>query len=88
MQKNVGGLDEGIRITLGPLLVVLSVASLQGTARLRPAVTAGAFAVGAVLTVTGLTQKCPGNEAMGRNTHRPSEKLGEEAREVRERALQ
>ncbi|UPW00635.1 DUF2892 domain-containing protein [Halorussus gelatinilyticus] len=88
MQKNVGGLDEGIRITLGPLLVVLSIASLQGTVRLRPAVTAGAFAVGAVLTVTGLTQTCPANSAMGRNTYRPTEKLGEEARAVRQRALQ
>ncbi|NEU56216.1 DUF2892 domain-containing protein [Halorussus sp. MSC15.2] len=88
MQKNVGGLDEGIRITLGPLLVVLSIASLQGTVRLRPAVTAGALAVGAVLTVTGLTQTCPGNEAMGRDTYRPSENLSEQARAVRERALQ
>ncbi|MFC4448084.1 YgaP family membrane protein [Halorussus aquaticus] len=88
MQKNVGGLDEGIRITLGPLLVVLSIASLQGTVRLRPAVTAGALAVGAILTVTGLTQTCPANEAMGRDTRRPSENLGEQARAVRERALQ
>lgn len=88
MDKNVGGLDEGIRITLGPLLLVLSVASMQGSVRLRPSLTAVAAAVGAILTVTGLTQTCPANSAMGRNTYEPSESLGEQARQVRERALQ
>lgn len=90
MQKNVGGLDEGIRITLGPLLVVLAIGSLRGAVRLRPSLTAGAFAVGAVLTVTGLTQTCPGNSALGRDTYRPTDQPGESreaTRRVRERAL-
>jgi len=88
MQKNVGGLDEGIRITLGPLLLVLSIGSLRGAVRMRPSLTAGAFAVGAILTVTGLTQTCPGNAAIGLDTYQPSEDLSEQAREIRERAVQ
>jgi len=88
MEKNVGGLDERIRITLGPLLLVLSVASMRGNVRLRPSLTAVAAAIGAVLTVTGLTKTCPANSAMGRDTYQSSSDLSEEAREVRERALQ
>jgi hypothetical protein len=88
METNVGGLDEGIRITLGPLLLVLSVASVQESVRIRPSVTAVAGAVGAVLTVTGLARKCPANSAMGRDTSRSASELGETAQEVRERALQ
>jgi hypothetical protein len=89
MEKNVGGLDEGIRITLGPLLLVLSAASIRGAIRLRPSLTAVAAAVGTVLTVTGLTKTCPANSAVGRDTYRPpSAELSEEAREVRQRARQ
>ncbi len=88
MEKNVGGLDQGIRITLGPALVVAAIASMGGERRLGPALTAAAFAVGAMLTVTGLTQTCPANSAMGRNTYGQSEDLGDAAREVREKALQ
>ncbi|WP_132059798.1 YgaP family membrane protein [Halorussus amylolyticus] len=87
MEKNVGGLDQGIRITLGPLLLVAAIGSLVRSIRLRPSLTAGAFAVGAILTVTGLTQQCPGNRALGLDTYGPSE-LSEEARTVRERAVQ
>ena len=88
MEKNVGGLDQGIRITLGPLLLVVSVASMQGSIRLRPSLTAVAAAVGAVLTVTGLMRTCPANSAMDRDTTQSSGDLSEEAREVRQRALQ
>ena len=92
MQKNVGGLDEGIRITLGPLLLVLSIGSFRGAVELRPSLAAGAFVVGAILTATGLTRTCPANSAMGRDTYRDAgdgatEELSEEARRVRERAL-
>ena len=93
MQQNVGGLDEGIRITLGPLLLVLAIGSLRGAIRLRRSVAVGALVVGAVLTATGLTRTCPANSAMGRDTYRGAEAgeaegLSEEARQVRERALQ
>ena len=93
MQKNVGGLDEGIRITLGPLLLVLSIGSMRGAIRMRRSLAAGAFLVGAILTATGLTKTCPANAAMGRDTYRPTdemnaESVSEEARRVRERALQ
>jgi len=88
MEKNVGGLDQGIRITLGPVLVVVAVGSLLGRLRLGSALTAVSLAVGAILTATGLTQTCPANSAIGLNTYRGSESLDEEAREVREKALQ
>ncbi|WP_435175044.1 YgaP family membrane protein [Halorussus sp. AFM4] len=92
MQQNVGGLDEGIRITLGPLLLVLSIGSFRGALRLRRSVAVGALVVGAVLTATGLTQTCPANSAMGRDTYRDAGEgatggLSEEARQVRDRAL-
>ena len=87
MKRNVGGLDEGIRITLGPILLLASVLSLRGNVRLRPAITAGAAAVGAILTVTGLTGRCPANSALGRDTSGATA-LSEEARTVRERATQ
>jgi hypothetical protein len=87
MEKNVGGLDEGIRITLGPLLVVLSIASLRGAVRRKPALALAGLAVGGILTATGLTKTCPANSALGRNTRQTTE-MTEEAREVRERALQ
>lgn len=90
MEKNVGGLDEGIRITLGPLLVILSIASLRGAVARRPALALAGLAVGGILTATGLSKTCPGNSALGRNTYQTVEMSGmsEEAREVRERALQ
>ncbi|WP_115864396.1 YgaP family membrane protein [Halorussus litoreus] len=88
MKKNVGGLDQGIRITLGPMLVVAAVGSLLGKLRLGSAATAAAFAVGAILTATGLTQTCPANSVMGRDTYRPSDDLTEEAQQIRERAVQ
>jgi len=87
MKRNVGGLDEGVRITLGPLLLVAAIGSLLGSLRLRPAVALGAFAVGGVLTATGLTQRCPGNEALGIDTYESGE-LSETTRRVRERARQ
>jgi len=87
MERNVGGLDEGIRITLGPLLLVAAVGSLLGSLRLRPAVALGAFAVGGVLTATGLTRSCPANRALGIDTS-GSEELSETTRRVRERARQ
>jgi hypothetical protein len=89
MEKNVGGLEEGIRTTLGWLLLVFSIGSLRGAIRTRPSLTAGALVLGAILTVTGLTQTCPVNSLLGRNTYQPTEETGElseQARQVRERA--
>ncbi|MFC4552625.1 MULTISPECIES: YgaP family membrane protein [Halorussus] len=92
MKRNVGGLDEGIRITLGPILLFVAVLSLRGRIRLRPGLMALAAAVGAILTVTGLMGRCPANAALGRDTYRLVEADledddGEAARLVRERAL-
>ena len=86
MEKNVGGLDEGIRITLGPLLVVLSIASIRKSEG-RSVLALAGLTVGAILIGTGLTKRCPGNSALGRDTSSGTE-LSEEAREVRQRALQ
>ncbi|WP_134671868.1 YgaP family membrane protein [Halorussus marinus] len=87
MKRNVGGLDQGVRITLGPLLVVAAVGSALGSLRLRPAVALAALGVGGVLTATGLTQRCPANEALGIDTYGSGE-LSEAARTVRDRARQ
>lgn len=87
MEKNVGGLDRGIRITLGPFLLVAAIGSLFGSNDLKPSVTAGAFAVGAYLAGTGLTGACPANSAIGRDTSRQGD-LSEEAQTVRDRAIQ
>jgi hypothetical protein len=87
MKRNVGGLDQGIRITLGPFLLVAAVGSLLGRLKLGSSLTAAAFAVGAMLTVTGLTQRCPGNDALGIDTY-GSGGLSEATRAVRERARQ
>ncbi|ELY72276.1 YgaP family membrane protein [Natrinema pallidum] len=75
MQKNVGGFDRGARIVVGPLLVLIGIAVLEGVLSL----TAGAFGLalavialvsGAVLTTTAVTRKCPMNARLGIDTSR------------------
>ena len=68
MEKNVGGLDRILRLVLGPVLLVVSGAALLGLFVLNPILAGVALVVGAVLTVTGLTQKCPANSLLGMNT--------------------
>ena len=74
MQKNVGGYDRRARFVLGPALIVVGLASFAGLVALSSGtlgfVLAGAAVlVGAVLTVTATTQKCPLNAAIGMNTY-------------------
>jgi len=75
MQKNVGGYDRIIRFIVGPILIVAGAAVLLEVGSLS-AGTAGqvlavlAILIGAVLTVTATTQKCPLNSVIGLNTHR------------------
>jgi hypothetical protein len=77
-EKNVGGLDRLVRLVVGPVLLAGGVAILAGRfpARLgemRQIVSAGiAFVIGIELAVTGVTQRCPVNEVLGRNTFRGS----------------
>lgn len=75
MEKNVGGYDRLARFVVGPVLIVLGIASIGGlvsiaAGTLGVALAAAAVLVGTVLTVTATTQKCPLNSLVGINTHR------------------
>jgi hypothetical protein len=75
MQKNVGGIDRIARLVLGPVLLVVGVAAIAGLLTIAAGTTGLVVAalllvVGAVFTVTGLTQKCPLNSILGLNTFR------------------
>ncbi|SFF86275.1 Protein of unknown function [Halopelagius inordinatus] len=75
MQKNVGGYDRIARLVVGPVLVIVGAAMVAGlvtvaTGILGTVLAGGALLVGAVFVVTGMTQKCPLNRALGLNTHR------------------
>ncbi|SFR35431.1 YgaP family membrane protein [Halogeometricum limi] len=73
MQKNVGGYDRIARLVVGPLLIVAGAAALGGMFTIAAGtlglVVAGvALLVGAVFLATGITQKCPLNDALGIDT--------------------
>jgi hypothetical protein len=75
MQKNVGGYDRIARFLVGPILILVGAASFGGLLTLAAGtvgvVLAGlAVLVGAVLTVTAATQKCPLNAVVGLDTYR------------------
>jgi len=75
MQKNVGGYDRGARFVFGPFLAIIGIAALSGLISLTAgtigfALAAIALVVGAVLTITATTQKCPMNALIGINTYR------------------
>ena len=59
MDKNVGGLDRIARLVLGGLLVLAALAGYVGALELGLTVAGLAVVVGAVLLVTGTTQRCP-----------------------------
>jgi hypothetical protein len=69
-EKNVGGADRLLRLIVGPILLVLSGAAVLGTIVLSPVLVALSATVGAILTVTGLTQTCPMNGLLGLNTYK------------------
>jgi hypothetical protein len=74
MQKNVGGYDRIGRFVIGGLLVVAGIAGYIGMLPVAVGPVPQALMalvlvlVGAVLLVTGYTQKCPINSAVGANT--------------------
>lgn len=68
MQRNVGGFDRIARLLLGPLLVLAAIAAFTGYVALGAVVGAVALLAGAILLVTGTTQKCPANELAGVDT--------------------
>jgi len=74
MEKNVGGYDRIARLVLGPILAVaalgiyfevFAVAGLLGAALI-----AAGLLVGTVFVVTGATQVCVLNRALGLDTYR------------------
>lgn len=68
MEKNVGGIDRTGRIVIGGVLVIAGIAALAGYWAIGAAVGGIALVIGAVLLVTGTTQKCPINDAVGIDT--------------------
>lgn len=68
-EKNVGGWDRLLRLVVGPVLLVVAAAAALGAIVLSPVLVALSAIVGAILTVTGLTQKCPMNHLLGMNTY-------------------
>lgn len=68
MNRNVGGLDRSARLIVGSILAIAGIVVAAGFWELGTLVGAGALVVGAVLLVTGATQKCPLNSVAGVDT--------------------
>lgn len=68
MDKNVGGIDRAGRIVIGVVLAIAGIAAFAGYWEATAIVGGAALVVGAILFVTGTTQKCPINEAAGIDT--------------------
>jgi hypothetical protein len=74
MNKNVGGYDRIGRFVVGAVLLVGGVAGYAGLLRIAVGPVPQALMalvlvlIGAVLLVTGYTQKCPINSVLGMNT--------------------
>jgi hypothetical protein len=77
MNKNVGGYDRIGRFVVGAVLLVGGVAGYAGLFRIAVGPVPQALMalvlvlIGAVLLVTGYTQKCPINSVLGMNTCAP-----------------
>jgi hypothetical protein len=68
MNKNVGGTDRNARLVVGPLLLIVGLAAVLQLFSLGTLGTVAVLAVGAILTVTGATQRCPLNTLLGVDT--------------------
>ena len=68
MEKNVGGIDRTGRIVVGVILAIAGVAALFEYWTAGAAIGGVAVVAGAILLVTGTTQKCPINSAAGIDT--------------------
>jgi hypothetical protein len=77
METNVGGYDRTGRFIVGTILVGVGVVGYAGLLRVAVGPVPQALMalilvlIGAVLLVTGLTQKCPINSVLGVNTCKP-----------------
>ncbi|WP_254522784.1 YgaP family membrane protein [Natrinema caseinilyticum] len=68
MQKNVGGIDRTGRLVVGAVAVLAGIAALTGFWAVGIVTAVVALVVGGILLVTGLTRKCPINDAAGIDT--------------------
>lgn len=68
MDKNVGGIDRTGRIIIGAIVVIAGIAALTGYWAAGAVIGGVALLIGVILLVTGTTQKCPINEAVGIDT--------------------
>lgn len=68
MDNNVGGIDRTGRLIIGLLVAIAGIAALTGYWDAGAVVGGVALVIGAILLVTGTTQKCPINEAVGIDT--------------------
>jgi len=75
MDKNVGGYDRIGRFVIGGVLLVAGIAGYAGMLRVAVGPLPQALLalilvlIGAILLVTGYSQKCPINSLLGLNTH-------------------
>ncbi|MFW5938660.1 MAG: YgaP family membrane protein [Halanaeroarchaeum sp.] len=77
MNKNVGGYDRIGRFVIGAILLVVGIAGYVGMVRVAVGPVPQALMslvlvlIGAILLVTGFTQRCPINSVLGLNTLNP-----------------
>ena len=69
-EQNVGGLDRTARLVIGGLLILAAILIYIDFRAFGIAAADIAVVVGAILLTTGVTQKCPINQAAGINTLR------------------
>lgn len=81
-RKNVGGWDRAARLVLGPILLLVAGAELLGAIAIGTVAFAVSLVAGAVLTATGLTQKCPASQVAGVNTHEEGGEMVDEEPEI------
>lgn len=68
MKKNVGGIDRYGRIVIGLILTIAGIAAIAGYVDVDAILGVVALVIGAILLVTGTTQKCPINNVAGIDT--------------------
>ncbi len=70
MDKNVGGTDRIGRIIVGIILVLAGLVAVFVNPFVGSVIAIVGIIIGAILFITGLTQKCPINQTTGINTYK------------------
>jgi hypothetical protein len=68
MEQNVGGIDRMARLVGGPLAALVGLGAVAGTIPGGALVGGALIVVGAILSVTGATQRCVLNRLLGVDT--------------------